>query len=143
MVMVKNMENAGDRKAKLFYGNIIVAVVFGIMMVVHTASFSFGVFLKPLSSDFGWSRAMTSGAISVCSLAGGFFTLLSGRLCDRYGPRALMTVCAVLFGVGYLLMSQINALWQLYLLYGVMIAMGMSGGFVPLVSTVARWFNRR
>jgi len=54
-----------------------------------------------------------------------------------------MTVCGFFLGIGYLLMSQIGAIWQLYLFYGVIIGIGMSGGFVPLVSTVSRWFVKR
>jgi MFS family permease len=55
----------------------------------------------------------------------------------------VITVCGSILGLGYLLMSQTNALWQLYLFYGVIIATGMSGSFVPLASTVARWFVKR
>ena len=54
-----------------------------------------------------------------------------------------MTVCGFFLGLGYLLMSQISAIWQLYLFYGVIIAMGMSGAWVPLISTVPRWFVKR
>ena len=54
-----------------------------------------------------------------------------------------MTACGFLLGVGYLLMSQISTIWHLYLVYGVIIGIGMSGGAVPLMSTVARWFVQR
>jgi MFS family permease len=40
-------------------------------------------------------------------------------------------------------MSQTSALWQLYLFYGLIIGIGMSGIWVPLMSTVARWFNKK
>jgi len=54
-----------------------------------------------------------------------------------------MVACGFFLGLGYLLMSQISATWQLYLFYGVIIAIGMGGSFTPLVSTVARWFVKR
>lgn len=76
-------------------------------------------------------------------LLGGFLSLVTGRLNDKFDPRLLVTVCGFLLGLGYLLMSQINAIWQLYLFFGVIIAAGMSGSMVPLLSTVARWFVRR
>jgi len=66
-----------------------------------------------------------------------------GRLNDRLGPRIVLTFCGFLMGLGYLLMSQLSAVWQLYLFYGVVIGTGMGGTRVPLLSTVARWFLKR
>ncbi|MFC2047719.1 MFS transporter, partial [Chloroflexota bacterium] len=66
-----------------------------------------------------------------------------GRLNDRFGPRIIMVVSGLLLGLGYLLMSQVGSIWQLYLFFGVMIGISMSGTVVPLLSTVARWFVRR
>ena len=66
-----------------------------------------------------------------------------GGLNDKFGPRIVMSVCGLLLGIGYLLMSQLEALWQLYLFYGIILGTGMGGGFVPLMTTVARWFDQR
>jgi len=66
-----------------------------------------------------------------------------GRLNDRLGPRMVLTFCGFFIGLGYLLMSQLSAVWQLYLFYGVIIGTGMGGTRVPLLSTVARWFVKR
>jgi predicted MFS family arabinose efflux permease len=55
----------------------------------------------------------------------------------------VLTISGFLVGLGYLLMSQIGAVWQLYLFYGVIIGAGMGGSWVPIVSTVARWFVKR
>ncbi len=63
-----------------------------------------------------------------------------GRLTDRFGPRMVMTNRAIILWAGFLLMSRINTIWQLYLFYGVIVGTGMGGSFVPLMSTVARWF---
>ena len=104
---------------------------------------SFGVFFKPLTAEFGWTRAETSGAYSTSMLALGLLFMVTGRLNDRFGPRIITTACGFFLGLGYLLMSQVSALWQLYLLYGVILAMGCSGGLVPLSSTMARWFVKR
>jgi len=112
------------------------------MMIVYGAFYSFGVFFKPVLTDFGWTRAATSGAHSLCFLLSGAEGIFLGRLSDRYGPRLTVTICGIIFGLGYLLMAQINALWQLYLFYGVMVAVGV-GSYVPLISAVARWFVKR
>jgi len=76
-------------------------------------------------------------------LVGGLLGIGVGRLTDRFGPRLLVVGGGFFLGLGYLLMSQTNAIWQLYLFYGVVRAIGMSGLWVPLVSTVARWFVKR
>ncbi len=132
-----------NRQAKFFYGYIVVAAAFLIITVMWGATYSFGVFFKPLLEEFGWTRAMTSGAFSLSLVLTGLFSVVAGKLTDRFGPRKVMTVCGVFLGSGYLLASQINTLWQLYLFYGVIVGVGMGGSFVPLASTVARWFVRR
>ena len=132
-----------NSKPKLFYGYIVVVAAFIIMVVAWGTLYSFGVFLKPLSTDFGWTRAMTSGAYSLCIILMGLLGILAGRLNDRFGPRLVMTACGLFLGAGYLLMSQISAVWQLYLFFGVIVGAGLSAGVIPLLSAVARWFVKR
>jgi len=132
-----------NENPRFFYGYIIVIAGFFVMAIIWGAVQSFGVFLKPMAAEFGWTRAMTSGAYSMCMFALGLFFIVTGRLNDKFGPRIVVTICGIFLGLAYLLLSQINALWQLYMLYGVMVAIGPSSGFVPLTSTVARWFVKR
>jgi len=134
------LPSTGSNKPRLFYGYVIVAAAFFANMVSFGTLLTFGVFFEPLLAEFGWTRAATSGAFSLQFLLQGLFGILAGRLNDKFGPRIVISCCAILSGSGYLLMPHITAIWQLYLFYGVIIGMGMSGGFVPLVSTVARWF---
>ncbi|MFC2021746.1 MFS transporter [Chloroflexota bacterium] len=137
------MPETASRKAGFFYGYIMVLTASFILVIMGGILNSFGVFLKPLSFEFGWTRAMTSGAYSMGLFVMGLLYMVTGRLSDRFGPRIVMTVCGLLLGLGCLLMSRISALWQLYLFWGVIIAVSQSGGFVPMASTVARWFVRR
>ena len=129
-----------SKKPRFFYGYIVVISGFIVMTIIWATIQSFGVFLKPMSAEFGWTRAMTSGSLSLTFFTLGFLFIVTGRLNDRFGPRIVATVCGFFLGLGYLLMSQISALWQLYLLYGVFVAMGVSTGLVPMASTVTRWF---
>jgi MFS family permease len=137
------VSQAGDKKKKFFYGYILVAAALLIVIIAHGAQYTFGIFFKPLVTDFGWTSAATSGAFSLYLVLWGFLSIFVGRLNDKLGPRIVMTVCGFFLGLGYLLMSQIGAIWQLYLFYGVIIAIGMSGGWVPLISTIPRWFVKR
>ncbi len=130
-------------RPKFFYGYVVVALAFLIMVITGGTMYTFGVFFKPLADGFGWTSAATSGAFSLQMILHGLFYILTGRLNDRFGPRVVVSACCLLLGAGYLLMSQISDIWQLYLFYGVVIGIGMSGAFVPLGSTVARWFVKR
>jgi len=113
------------------------------MVVIWSTNYTFGVFFKPLQAEFGWTRALTSGAVSLSMVVSGLIGVVMGGLTDKFGPRFILTVCGLLLGAGYLLMSRIGNAWQLYLFYGVIVGMGMGSHWVPLLSTIARWFTRR
>ena len=113
------------------------------MMVVWWGSFhSFGVFLKPLRTDFGWDRATTAIAYSLQGFLMGVFSIPIAKLCYKFGPRLVIGTCGFLGGLGLILMSQVNAIWQVYLLYGLPVALNM-GAYISILPVVARWFIRR
>ncbi len=130
-------------KPRLFYGYIVVVAAFAIVLLSAGTYLAFGVFFKPLLTEFGWTRAMTSGAFSLSWVVQGSLGIVMGGLTDRFGPRLVLTISGFLLGLGYLLMSQVGAAWQIYLFYGVIIGAGMSGIIIPLFSTVVRWFVKR
>ena len=144
--MLLNRRNSGltgDKKPKVFYGYIIVLVGFCIQALSWGMLNTFGVFFSSFLTEFGWSRTTISGAASLSGIVLGFTGIIAGRLGDKTGPRMVMIGCGVFLGSAYLLMSQINATWQLYLFYGVIAGIGFSGMDVLLLSTVARWFVKR
>ncbi len=132
-----------NNPSKIFYGYIIVLASFFIVLIMHGMQNTYGILFHYLQAEFGWSRVMISGAHSLVSFLMGLFSIASGRLTDRFGPRVPVTICGLILGLGYLLMSQLNTVWLLYLFYGVMVGIGLSCGDVPLLSTTARWFVRR
>jgi len=131
-----------DRDDRFFYGYVLVAASFLLQAIGWGAYNSFGVFFNPLMNEYGWSRAGISGAVSVSFCLYGLSSIVLGRLNDRVGPRLIMTISGISFGVGYLLMSRLTSLWQLYLLYSLLVGIGISGTDVVLLSTIARWFVR-
>ena len=131
-----------DKQSKIFYGYIIASAAFFIQMLGPGAYITYGVFFSAFLAEFGWSRATISGASSLFFFMFGLVGILTGRLVDRIGPRIVMTGCGFFYGLGYLLMSQIQSVWQLYLFYGLIVAIGFSGIDVVTLSTVARWFTR-
>lgn len=126
----------------LYYGWIMV-IVSCLALSVHTFLFySFGIFLKPLTEEFGWERGTLSLAWSITMIMGGLLGIPAGKLADKYGPRPLATVNGLLAGIAFLLLSQINALWQVYLIFGLLISIANSCLFVPIVSSIPRWFTK-
>jgi MFS family permease len=129
-------------KPRFFYGYVVVIMSFLIMTVFLGLQTSFSIFFKPITEEMQWSRAVTSGAFSLCQIVGGIFFILMGGLNDKFGIRIVVILCGIVTVLGYLLMSQIHAVWQIYLFYGVLIGAG-SAIFVPVLSTIARWFVQR
>ena len=133
----------GDRKPKFFYGYIVVLATFCIFAVGGGVWVVFGIFFEPMLTEFGWARAMLSGAFSLWVFVITLFGIGLGRLTDKFGPRSVVTACGLFLGLGFLLMSQVNTIWQLYLFYGVILGIGISGLWIPIIATVPRWFAKR
>ena len=114
-----------------------------ILMLTLGFFISFGVFLTPLQAEFGWSRMAISAAYSVGCLISGTCAIIFGRICDKYGPREVLTIGGVVFGAGFLLMSRLNSLWQLYLFFGLLVCMWPEPSVGLLFSTTARWFVKK
>jgi len=129
-------------KTRFNYGYIIAIISFFAMMLLLGLHAVFGIFFKPIIAELEWTRTVTSGAFAFSQIMFGLLGIGIGRLNDKFGPRIVMTLCGLLAGLGYLLMSQVQTVWQMYLFYGVMIGVG-SSIYVPLLSTVARWFVQK
>ncbi len=134
---------ASESKTGLFYGWVIVAAGCLILLVEFGCQYSYGVFLTELCTDLSWSRALVSGAYSLGFLWQGTIGLIAGSLNDKHGPRFTLTISIIAISVGYALMSTVNAPWQLYVFYGIVIGTGIGFCIVPITSTVPRWFIKR
>jgi MFS family permease len=131
-----------SHKQGLFYGYIVVGITFLIMLFTWGAFGAFGLFFQPLLSGFNSTSAIISGVSSVSLLFYGAFGILMGIINDKVGPRIVLTICGLLIGAGYLLMSQATNIWQLYIYYAI-IGAGMGGSWVPVLSCIAKWFVKR
>jgi MFS family permease len=139
----KTIDQPSKTKTPFFYGYIIVALIVIIQVIMYGSSVTSGVFLKPMINEFGWSRALISGAFSFSRIMTGIASIIMGGLNDRLGPRTVLTICGCLVGAGLLLTSLTHSVWQMYLFYVVIWGIGMGGVYAPQMSTIARWFTRR
>ncbi len=138
-----NLTRFREAAPRFTYGYVIVLSSLLIILTNFILRYAFGVFFKPIQIEFDWTRALTSGAFSLSWLIEGLLGITAGWLSDKYGPRIVLSLCGVFVGLGCVLMSQISEIWQLYIFYGVMIAIGTSGIRTPVLATIARWFEKK
>ena len=109
------MATVGQRENKIFYGWWVVLAA-GVGLALHAGPLivpTFGVFLKPLSQEFGWSRTQISLAFSLFTLGVTITLPLIGRLVDRFGARKVIMSAALLFGLSVVSLSFLSAyLWH-------------------------------
>lgn len=129
----------GDRPQS-YYGYVVVAAAF-IMMVIIWGTFStFGVFFESFVKEFGWTRTITSGASALNNIVFGILCIFTADLSKRVGPRCVMTFCGFVLGFSYILISRLTSSWELYLYFGLCASVGMSP-YIPLLSLVPKWFT--
>lgn len=129
-------------KKETYYGWIVVLAAFLAILVSSLRSYAFGVFIKPWTADFGWARAPISLAYSISLLLTAFFAILFGRMSDKFGVRKVLILGLFLVVPGYILCSQIDSLTQLYLCFA-LVGIGSGAFYVPVTTTVTRWFNKK
>ena len=128
-----------------FYGWKILAIVFlAQMLAMGTTVYGFGVFVKPLTEEFGVSRATLNQGFVVFMIGMGLFSPLLGRLLDRYRIRYIMAAGAALMGIGFCALGICKTLDQMALVVALPIALG-AAAIGPLVAStlVANWFSRQ
>jgi MFS transporter, OFA family, oxalate/formate antiporter len=128
---------------RLFRGWVVVGAAFLILFFAYGAQYSFGVFFSALLAEFGWSRASLSGAFSLYAFSYCMVGFGAGRLTDRWGPSVVVASGGFILGIALAGMALVTRLWQPYVLYGVIAALGMGTAYVPCNTTVVRWFVRR
>jgi predicted MFS family arabinose efflux permease len=117
----------------------IAFVVFGFCRGLHS---SFGVFYVAMLDTFGWSRGATAGVFSFVLAVDATLSPVVGYLLDRYGPKKIVAAGCLTLAVGLTLSSQIQSLWQFYIFFGVVCAIGFTfTGMVPHVFLISQWFS--
>lgn len=133
------------RLRKPFYGWYIVGVSFLTLFIQASGGgFTFSIFLPAMNEEPGWSRSTIVGAASLAAITAAVAGPFLGRVVDRHGPRAAMTLSVIALGVAQLAASLVQEPWQFYLAIGL-----VSGAARPVLQSVgpgamiAQWFQRR
>jgi len=105
--------------------------------------FSFGVFLKPVTEEFDWSRGSLAGALAIAGLATGGLRPVAGLLADKYDPKMVAASGVLIGGAALFVMSQVEQLWQVYLTFTIMgigFTLASPGAVAKIVGA---WFTKR
>lgn len=135
-------KSSGSRdKEGVFYGWWIVLA--GSVSQAYTSGTfwqGFGAFFDPIIEQFGWSRALTAGAMSLQRTESGAISPFVGWFIDKFGPRNVMLFGTFLTALGFILLSRIQELWQFYAAF-LVLTLGLSfGTFLIVTTAVANWF---
>ena len=129
---------------RIDYGRVILFAGFAALFVNSGSRMAFGLLLKPMTEDLGWSRSSLSLAATAFFCASALAMPLLGRLVDRRSLRAVMAVAALIGAVGIGLMAFASSHWHVFALYGLVYAVGSAGSSVSMVGVlVSRWFAQR
>ena len=132
------------RARGVFYGWWLVGVSGFVMVITTTPMFhAMGLWFVALESAFGWNRTQLSVAFALTRVEGGILGPVEGYLTDKLGTRLLVFIGLTIMGVGLLMFGQTRSLWMFYAAYLVM-ALGQGiGSWLPLMTMLNSWFNRK
>ena len=130
-------------RGNLYYGWIVTFACAFIVFGASGSHFSFGVFLKPMSEEFDWSRAVLATAFGTTFMLSGLLRPVGGYLADRYSPKAVALIGIAIVGAMLLLLPYVQTLVHLFSIFAVM-SIGLTLAAGPtLTKIVSSWFFQR
>ncbi len=121
----------------------VLGIAFLVMAFGFALRNSFSVFYPAIVEDFGWTRGNTAAMFSLSILVYGLLSPAVGSLVDRFKPQLVVALGILILGAGFALCGLSTREWHFYLLFGVVVAIGISMiGITPLGAIVTPWFTR-
>lgn len=137
-------EYLNEKRPFVFYGWIVIGVGFVTLGIALGIWYSFSVFFLTIIKDFGWGRGLGSSIFSVFLLCHALTGLLTGYLQDRFGPRVVIPIGALILALSLMVTSQSTRLWHFYIAYGVFAGSSISLlGFTSHAAFLPNWFERK
>ncbi|GIT01959.1 MAG: hypothetical protein CM1200mP27_05840 [Chloroflexota bacterium] len=126
------------------YSYVILVTGFVVLFFTGGSRYAFGLMLKPMSEDLDVSRSTLSLAVTTFMVVSALALPFMGRLVDQWSMKGTIGVAAVISGVGIGLMGQVQAPWQVFIVYGVVFGIGNAGASIsPVTVMISRWFPSR
>ena len=144
MNLVGQVSDAPSKLRGVFYGWWLVGIS-GLIMTIATVPLfhAMQIWAVALEQQFGWTRTQLSWALTLTRIEGGIMGPIEGYLTDKLGARRMILLGLLILGGGFILFSQIHALWIFYVAYMVM-ALGQGlGSWLPMMTTINNWFSRQ
>jgi len=142
--MQQEAQTTGGEKRGIYQGWFVVATVTTMLAVTSGARFLFGVVLKPLSEEFGWSREALSSAVTINVVILTLLQPLIGIAVDRWGSRRILLLGTLGTALLSLPITLATQLWQIYLFYSVIAAVSFAAmSPVNIVKLISGWFTKR
>jgi MFS family permease len=131
-------------RRNIHYGWVVVAATFLTMLVTAGAMGAPGVLIKPLEDEFGWSTSSISSALAIRLVLFGLMGPFAAAFMNRFGLRPVIFFALTTIGLGFIGSLFMTQLWQLLLLWGVVVGFGTGLTAMVLAATVStRWFNKQ
>src|SRR5258706_9376149 len=142
--MISHWLSAALARRNIHYGWVMVGVTFLTALISAGTVGAPGVFIVPLQHEFGWTTAEISSALSIRFILFGLMAPFAAALMNRYGLRNVTLSALLVVASGLLMSLAMTKVWQLMLLWGVVIGIGTGMTALVLGATIAtRWFLAR
>jgi OFA family oxalate/formate antiporter-like MFS transporter len=140
-----SLSTTGSTPAAVSIHNRWAQLLFGLvcMMAISSPQYVWTLFTRPLTAKFGVALSTLQVTFSLLIVLQTFFSPFQGSLVDRFGPRRLITIGAILAGLSWVLAANVGSLYALYLTYGVVGGLGTGIVYVGVVGHMVRWFPQQ
>jgi MFS family permease len=129
-----------------YYGwRVVLAACFGVMAGFGSLFvYTFSVFVKPLSNQFGWSREAISSGFAIAAVTLGLISPLLGRWIDRFGPRRVILPCMTIYVGAFASLALLHAgIWHFYLTCFILGLVGNGAAHLAYSRSISTWFQQR
>jgi MFS family permease len=106
------------------------------------AMFSLAIFQLPIATATGWSHVGIASAMTLNFIVMGIGGFLWGTASDRFGPRIVVLIGAIVLGLALVLASRAQTLLQFQLTYGILVGLAASTFFAPMIAATTAWFDK-
>lgn len=129
-----------------YYGwRVVLAACFGVMAGFGSLFvYTFSVFVKPLGTEFGWSREAVSSGFAIAAVTLGLISPLLGRWIDRFGPRRVILPCMTIYVCAFASLAFLRSgIWQFYLTCFLLGVVGNGAAHLAYSRSISTWFQQR